>query len=75
MDSYTVDASGAWRLYHPKPVPKGWRMLGTIWSDGDRSTGALGCSPTGLYVLINRYSVRMLDQRAVAEALRRVKLP
>ena len=75
MDTYTVDAGGDWRLYHPKPVPNGWRMLGTIWCDGDHSTGALARSPDGRYAQINRHSVRMLDKQAVAAALTRVVLP
>jgi len=75
MDTYTIDAGGAWRRYHPMDVPKGWRMLGTIERESDHSTGALGRSPAGLYALINVGSVRMLDQRAVAAALARVKLP
>ena len=50
-------------------------MLGTIRRSSDRSMGALGRSPAGLYVRINGDNVRMLDQRAVADALRRVKLP
>jgi len=75
MDTYTIDAGGAWRRYHPMDVPKGWRMLGTIERESDHSTGALGRSPAGLNALINVGSVRMLDQRAVAAALARVKLP
>jgi len=56
-------------------VPKGWRMLGTIECASDHSTGALGRSPAGVYAQINAGNVRMLDQRAVADALRRVVLP
>jgi hypothetical protein len=75
MHRYTVDPSGFWRLYHPQPVPEGWRMLGTIRRASDRSMGALGRSPDGLFVQINGDDVRMLDQHAVTDALRRVKLP
>jgi hypothetical protein len=75
MDTYIIDASGAWRRYHPMEVPKGWLMLGTIQRESDHSTGALGRSPAGLYAQIDVGRVRMLDQRAVADALRRVKLP
>ena len=73
MDTYTIDAGGAWRRYHPMEVPKGWRMLGTIQLV-DGSLGALGRSPAGLYAQINRDNVRLLDQAAVADALRRVVL-
>ena len=75
MDRYTIDPSGSWRLYHPMPVPNGWRMLGTIRRASDRSMGALGRSPAGLFAQINAGGVRLLDQRAVADALRQVKLP
>jgi hypothetical protein len=75
MNTYTIDAGGAWRRYHPEPVPKGWRILGTIHCENDASTGALGRSPAGLYALINRGDVRILDQSAVAAALGRVRLP
>lgn len=75
MVTYVVDAGGAWRRYHPKEVPKGWRMLGTIERQSDHSVGALGRSPAGLYAQISGESVRLLDQRAVADALRRIKLP
>ena len=74
MDTYTIDAGGAWRRYHPMEVPKGWRMLGTIQLV-DGSLGALGRSPAGLYAQINLGNVRLLDQAAVADALRRVVLP
>jgi hypothetical protein len=74
MDQYTIDAGGAWRRFHPMDVPKGWRMLGTIECESDHSTGALGRSPSGLYAQINVGNVRTLDQRAVADALRRVTL-
>ena len=75
MDTYFIEASGAWRRYHPMEVPKGWRMLGTIECASDHSTGALGRSPAGVYAQINAGTVRMLDQRAVAVALRKVVLP
>ncbi len=75
MDRYTVDAGGAWRRYHPMEVPKGWRMLGTIVRESDHSAGALARSPGGLYAQIDVGSVRVLDQRAVADALRTVRLP
>lgn len=74
MDKYLIDAGGPWRLYHPMPVPTGWLILGTVRREDDLSTGALGRSPAGLYAQINAASVRMLDQRAVAAALREVKL-
>jgi hypothetical protein len=74
MAKYIIDAGGAWRRYHPWEVPSGWRMLGTIESESDHLTGALARSPAGLYAQINRDHVRMLDQRAVADALTRVKL-
>ena len=75
MDTYTIDAGGAWHGYHPEPVPKGRRMLGTIHCDNDASMGALGRSPSGVYALINGGNVRILDQRAVAAALKRVWVP
>lgn len=74
MDRYTIDPGGAWRRYHPQPVPKGWRMLGTI-ELRDHSIGALGRSPAGLYVQISLENVRLLDQAAVTAALRWVVLP
>ena len=74
VDRYTIDPGGAWRRYHPQSVAKGWRMLGTV-ELSDHSTGALGCSPAGLYVQINLDNVRLLDQAAVAAALRWVVLP
>ena len=75
MDKYMIDAGGAWRRYHPQAVPEGWRMLGTVWNESDHSTGALGRSPAGLYAQINARGVRLLDRRAVAAALREVRLP
>lgn len=75
METYIVDAGGAWRRYHPMDVPKGWRMLGTIECASDQTKGALGRSPDGLYVQINASRVRILDSRAVAAALTRVVLP
>ncbi len=75
MATYVVDISGPWRRYHPTEVPAGWRMLGTIERDDGNVTGALGRSPAGVYAQINAGNVRMLDQQAVADALRRVKLP
>jgi hypothetical protein len=75
MDRYTIDPNGAWRHYHPRPVPKGWRMLGTVRCQSDDSIGALVRSPAGLFAQINAGGVRVLDQRAVADALRRVKVP
>ena len=75
MATYIIDAGGPWRRYHPTPVPTGWRMLGTIQADDSNVTGALGCSPAGIYVQINPGSVRLLDQRAVDQALRQIKLP
>jgi len=74
MNMYTVNVAGAWRRYHPKEVPKGWRILGTIEHQHDHSMGALGRSPDGLYAVIRGDKVYMLDQRAVADALRRVKV-
>jgi len=59
MHRYTIDPSGFWRLYHPIPVQEGWQMLGTIRRASDRSMGALGRSPDGLYVQINGDDVRM----------------
>ncbi len=50
-------------------------MLGTVRCYGDDSIGALGRSPAGLFAQINGGGVRLLDQRAVADALRQVKLP
>jgi hypothetical protein len=75
MATFVVDIGGAWRRYHPMPVPKGWRILGTIVREGGHSVAALGRSPTGLYARIDGRRVQMLDQHAVADALRRVKLP
>jgi hypothetical protein len=75
MDKYSIDPSGAWRHYHPRAVPAGWRMLGTVRCQSDDSIGALGRSPAGLYAQINASNVRLLDQSAVADALRGVRLP
>ena len=75
MDTYIIDVRGGWRRYHPMPVPKGWRMLGTIQLGSDHSTGAFGRSPTGLFAQITPDGVRVLDQRAVVDALRRVVRP
>jgi hypothetical protein len=50
-------------------------MLGTVRCRSDDSIGALGRSPAGLFAQINAGGVRVLDQRAVADALRRVRLP
>ena len=75
MNRYTIDPSGAWRHYHPRAVPTGWRMLGTVRCQSDDSIGALGRSPAGLFAQINAAGVRLLDQHAVADALRQVKLP
>jgi hypothetical protein len=75
MVKYVVDISGPWRRYHPKPVPKGWRILGTIEREGGHSVAALGRSPSGLYARIDANRLQMLDQHAVADALQRVKLP
>jgi hypothetical protein len=74
MATYIIDTGGAWRRYHPMEVPKGWRMLGTIHCENDATTGALGRSPTGVYALIDAGMVRVLDQRAVAAALTRIRL-
>jgi hypothetical protein len=75
MVAYVVDAAGAWRRYHPKEVPKGWRILGTIERQDNHLVGALGRSPAGVYARIRGDQVRVLDQRAVTDALRRIKLP
>ena len=74
MDTYTIDAGGAWGFYHPMNVPKGWRMLGTIHCASDNTTGALGPSPAGLDAQINGSKIRVLNQVAVAAALARVRL-
>jgi hypothetical protein len=50
-------------------------MVGTVRCQSDDSIGALGRSPAGLYAQIDVGSVRVLDQRAVTDALRRVSLP
>ena len=47
-------------------------MLGTVRCQSDDSIGALGRSPAGLFAQINAAGVRLLDQHAVADALRRV---
>ena len=75
MDKYKIDASGAWRRYHPMRVPKGWRMLGIVECESDQSTGALGRSPAGLFAQIRPDGVRVLDPRAVVDALRRAVRP
>jgi hypothetical protein len=75
MNRYSIDLSGAWRHYHPRAVPAGWRILGTVRCQSDDSIGALGRSPAGLFAQINASGVRLLDQRGVAEALRGVRLP
>ena len=75
MDKYSIDPSGAWRHYHPRAVPAGWQMLGTVRCQSDDLIGALGRSPAGLFAQINAAGVRLLDQHAVADALRQVKLP
>jgi hypothetical protein len=56
-------------------VPKGWRMYGTIECESDHSIGAFGRSPAGLFAQINADRVRVLDQRKVVEALRRIVPP
>jgi hypothetical protein len=56
-------------------VPKGWRMYGTIECESDHSIGAFGRSPAGLFAQINPDGVRVLDQSAVVEALRRIVPP
>jgi hypothetical protein len=71
VDKYIIDASGAWGFYHPMKVPKGWQMLGTIQCATDNTTGALGRSPAGLFAQIKPDGVRVLDQSAVVDALRR----
>jgi hypothetical protein len=75
MDTYTIDAGGPSRRCHPMEVLKGRRMLGTVERQSDHSTSALGRSPAGLYAQIDVGSVRVLDQRAATDALRRVRLP
>jgi hypothetical protein len=75
MDTYTIDVTGAWGFYHPMKVPKGWRMLGTIQCTTDHTIGALGRSPAGLFAQIKPDGVRVLDQSAVVDALRRVVPP
>ena len=74
MDFYTISAGGTWRRYHATGVPEGWRMLGTIYSEKDGVTGALGRSPNGLYAMFTAGKLRRLDQRAVATALARVRV-
>ena len=75
MDKYSIDPSGALRHYHPRPAPAGWRMLGTVRCQTDDSIVALGRSPAGLFAQIHASGVRLLNQRGVADAPRRVKLP
>jgi hypothetical protein len=75
MDKYSIDSSGAWRHYHPWAVPAGWRLLGTVRCQSDDSIGAFGRSPAGLFAQIDAGGVRLLDQRAIADALRRVRQP
>jgi hypothetical protein len=75
VDQYTIDATGAWRRYHPMKVPKGWRMLGIVECGSDHSIGALGRSPAGLFAQIRPDGVRVLDQSAVVDALRRIVPP
>jgi len=75
MDNYSIDPSGAWRHYHPRPGPAGWQILGTARCQSDDSIGALGRSPAGLFAQINAAGVRLSDQHAVADALRQFKLP
>ncbi len=65
MDTYKIDASGAWGIDLPMTVPKGWRLLGTIESTSDNTTGALCRSPAGLYAQIAAGRVNVLDQRAI----------
>jgi hypothetical protein len=45
-------------------------MLGTVWCQSDDSIGALGRSPAGLFAHIDAGGVRLLDQHALADALR-----
>jgi len=47
MHKYSIDPSGAWRHYHPRAVPAGWQMLGTVRCQSDDSIVALGRSPAG----------------------------
>jgi len=74
MDTYRIVADGDWRLYHPSEVPKGWRMVGTIYSEKHGLTGALGRSSTGLYGMFRFGELRGLDQGVVAAALLRDRL-
>jgi hypothetical protein len=50
-------------------------MVGTVRCQSDDSIGALGRSPAGLFAQINAGGVRLLDQRAASDALRRVRQP
>jgi hypothetical protein len=49
-------------------------MLGTIHSENDAVTGALGRSPAGLYAMFTNGRLRRLDQRAVTAALARTRV-
>lgn len=65
----TIDRNGAWKLYAGAgwPLP-GWTMHGTV-TRGIGDTGALGCSPAGVYCQVNAGAVRALDQRKVIAAM------
>lgn len=65
---YTIDRTGAWRLYEPN-LPSGATALGTIRRANGES-GALIQFESGIYAQANAGVIRTLDQGAVTEALR-----
>lgn len=66
MSALTIDRHGPWGRYAPV-LPDGWVACGTV-TDGI-STGALARTPAGVYVQVNGYAARALDQWQVREAL------
>ena len=64
----TVDLQGKWALWHAQPIPKGWRVLGTV-TRGKDDTGALAQTPHGEYVQLNAGAARTLDRHAVKRAM------
>jgi hypothetical protein len=72
-DAFSVDVNRDWRIY-ANPLD-GFEMLGVV-REGKWDIGALAREQaTGLYVLINGGTVKVLDQRIAALALARADMP
>lgn len=69
--SFAVDVNRDWRIY-ANPID-GYEMLGVV-REGRWDVGALAREvATGLYVLINGGTIKVLDQQQVAAALERAR--